>query len=112
MRGISKMRPPTLERLALAVLSAGLSFGLFALGGCGQTAAPVATPANGKVNTYFGGPFIVTVNPVNLSSSSFDHSANQISVSAFVNNLNLQVPSQSRKTLPLPRPATARRILL
>ena len=89
------MRPPTLERLALAVLSAGLSFGLFALGGCGQTAAPVATPANGKVNTYFGGPFIVTVNPVNLSSSSFDHSANQISVSAFVNNLNLQVPSQT-----------------
>lgn len=87
------MRPPTLERLVMAVLRATLGFGLFALGGCGETAPPVTTPATGKVNTYFGGPFIVTVNPVGRSSSSFDHSANQITTSAFVNNGSLQVPA-------------------
>src|SRR5215469_11252059 len=93
MKGIRRMRPPTLERLVLAALSAGLCSGLFTLGGCGETAPPVTTPALGKVNTYFGGPFIVTVNPVGRSSSSFDHSANQITVSAFVNNQSLQVPA-------------------
>ena len=87
------MRPPTLERLVMAVLRASLGFGLFALSGCGETAPSVITPATGKVNTYFGGPFIVTVNPVGRSSSSFDHSANQITVSAFVNNQSLQVPA-------------------
>lgn len=89
------MRPPTLERFVLAVLSAGLCFLLFDLGGCSETAPPITTPATGKVNTYFGGPFIVTVNPVGVSSSSFDHSASQIAVSAFVNNQSLQVPAQA-----------------
>src|SRR5579864_6499643 len=92
MRGIRQMRPPTLERLALAVLSAGLCFVLFGLGGCSQTAQPVTTSASNEVDSYFGVPF----NQSNLlrSSSSFDHSANQISVSAFVNNSSLLVPSQ------------------
>lgn len=90
------MRPPTLERLALAVLSVGLCFGLLGLGGCSETAPPVTTPAAGKVNTYFGGPFTVTVNPVGKSTSSFDHSSNQIAVSAFVNTAqSLLVPTQA-----------------
>jgi len=90
------MRPPTLERLASAVLSAGLCFGLLGLGGCGQTAPPATTPAAAKVNTYFGGPFVVTVNPVSLSSSSFDHFGNQIEVSAFVDTgQSLLVPTQA-----------------
>ena len=74
------------EKAALAVLSLGLCLALLTFGGCGQTVAPVTTPATGKVDTYFGGPFMVTINPVNLSSSSFDHSANQVGVSAVVTN--------------------------
>jgi hypothetical protein len=83
------------EKAALAVLSLCLHFALLVLSGCSQTAPPVTTPATGKVNTYFGGPFIVTTNPVGRSSSSFDHSANQIAVSAFVNTgQSLLVPTQ------------------
>jgi len=88
------MTSPMHEKAAFAVLSFCLCFALLALGGCGQTAPPVTNPAAGKVNTYFGGPFIVTVNPVGISSSSFDHSANQIAVSAFVNNQSQLVPTQ------------------
>jgi hypothetical protein len=84
------------EKAALAVLSLCLCFTLLALGGCSQTAPPVTTPATGKVNTYFGGPFSVAINPVGMSSSSFDHSANQIGVSGFVNTGvgSLLVPTQ------------------
>jgi len=74
------------ERRAFAVLSLCLCFGLLALGGCGQTAPSVSTPATGKVDTYYGGPFAFTINPVGQSSSSFDHSANQLGVSAVVTN--------------------------
>jgi hypothetical protein len=74
------------EKAALAVLSLCLSVTLLVLGGCGETASPVTTPATGKVNTYYGGPFLVTINPVGHSSASFDHSANQIGVSAIITN--------------------------
>lgn len=83
------------EKAALAALSLCLHFALLVVGGCSQTAPPVTTTAAEKVNTYFGGPFIVTVNPVGRSSSSFDHSANQIAVSAFVDTgQSLVVPTQ------------------
>jgi hypothetical protein len=83
------------EKAALAAMSLCLCFALQALGGCGQTAPPVTSPATGKVNTYFGGPFVVTVDPVGTSISSFDHSANQIGVSAFVSNSqSIIVPTQ------------------
>ena len=83
------------EKAALAVISLCLHFALLVLGGCSQTAPPVITPAAGKVDSYFGGPFVVTINPVSRSSSSFDHSANQLAVSAFVNTAqSLVVPTQ------------------
>jgi hypothetical protein len=83
------------EKASLAARSLCVCCALLALGGCGQTAPPVTTPATGKVNTYFGGPFVVTVNPLGQSSSSFDHSAGQIGVSAFVSNAqSIIVPTQ------------------
>lgn len=51
--------------------------------GCGETAKPVVSPANGKVDTYFGGPF-QTGGSVSQSAASFDHSANQLAVTAFI----------------------------
>src|SRR5215471_16354757 len=88
------MMSATHEKAALGILSLCLCFAVFSLSSCGQTAPPVTTPATGKVDTYFGGPFNVTINPVGTSNSSFDHAANQIGVSAFVNNQNLLVPTQ------------------
>ena len=83
------------EKAALAVLLFCLCFAALDLGGCSsQTAPPVTTPASGKVDSYFGGPFAVTINPVGRSSSTFDHSANQIGVSAFVSNGQLVTPTQ------------------
>src|SRR5215472_15517253 len=81
------------EKAAFAVLSVCLCFAVFGLG-CSQTAPPVTTPAADKVNTYFGGPFSVAGSSVGRSSSSFDHSADQIGVSALVNNQSLLVPTQ------------------
>src|SRR5215471_12467464 len=68
------------RKAACTVLSFGLCFALLGLGSCGQTAPPVSTPAANDVQSYFGGPFVVTVNPVGRSSAAFDHSANQIAV--------------------------------
>ena len=62
-------------------------------GGCGQSAPPVTSPATGSVNNYFGGPFTVAGSSLARSSSSFDHSANQIGVSALVVNQTAQVPT-------------------
>ena len=84
----------THEKAALGILSLCLCFAVFSLSSCSQTAPPVTTPAAGKVDTYFGGPFSVVGNSVGRSSSSFDHSANQIGVSAFVSNQSLLVPTQ------------------
>jgi hypothetical protein len=52
--------------------------------GCGQTAKPVVSPATGQVDSYFGGPYNVTGSAVDVSASTFDHSANQIAVSGFI----------------------------
>lgn len=83
------------EKGASAVLFLCLCFALLALGGCGQTAPPVTTPAAGKVDTYFGGPFYVAGSFVGRSSSSFDHVANQIGVSGLISNSQSNlVPTQ------------------
>src|SRR5215472_10665384 len=82
------------EKAAFAVLSLCLCFTVLGLAGCSQTAPPITTPAAGKVDTYFGGPFGVVGSSVGRSSSSFDHSAGQIGVSAFLNNGQLLVPTQ------------------
>src|SRR5580658_3309233 len=55
-------------------------------GGCGQTAKPVVSPATGQVDSYFGGPFLVTGSTVSQSAAAFDHSANQIVVSGQITN--------------------------
>lgn len=54
-------------------------------GGCNQTAQPITSPAAGKVNSYFGGPFVVAGSTVGTkASAAFDHSANSISVSGLL----------------------------
>jgi hypothetical protein len=70
-----------------------LSFVVLGLSGCGQTAQPVASPATGTVHSYFGGPFSVAGSDLAKSSSTFDHTANQIGVSAFINTQTAQVPT-------------------
>jgi len=83
------------EKGVFVVLSLCLCFAVLGLCGCGETAPLVSTPAAGKVDSYFGGPFSVAGSSVGRSSSSFDHSANQIGVSAFVNSgQSLLVPTQ------------------
>jgi hypothetical protein len=62
--------------------------------GCGQTSNPVISPATGKVDSYFGGPFNVAASDVGKSTSTFDHVANQVSVSAFLPTATAQVPTQ------------------
>jgi hypothetical protein len=59
---------------------------------CGQTTKPVISPAAGQVDTYFGGPFLVSASAVTQSAATFDHSANQIAVSGFIINQGAQVP--------------------
>lgn len=54
--------------------------------GCGQTAKPVVSPAAGQVDSYFGGPFLVTGSTVSQSAAAFDHSANQVAVSGQITN--------------------------
>jgi hypothetical protein len=61
--------------------------------GCGTSATTVTSPAAGKVNSYFGGPFSTTGSNLAQSSSTFDHTANQIGVSAFISTKSAQVPA-------------------
>jgi hypothetical protein len=70
--------------LFLALLNAGCG---------GQTAKPVVSPAAGQVDSYFGGPFATPGNVFGESLSSFDHVANQISVSSFLKTQTAQVPT-------------------
>jgi hypothetical protein len=85
-----ELRKPITNRLSALAFPASGNFLLTALlvsvmlvsGGCGQTTKPVISPAAGKVDTYFGGPF-VTGSSLTLSAVAFDHSANQIAVSGF-----------------------------
>ena len=84
------------ENGAFGLLSLCQCLALIVLGGCGQTAPPVTTPANQQVSTYFSGPFVVTINPLSRSSATFDHSADQIEVSAFVStSQSVLVPTQA-----------------
>jgi hypothetical protein len=76
------------------VLILGFSFAVLNLGGCGQTAPPVVSSSTGKVDSYFGGPFNVAGSDLAKSSSSFDHTAQQMNVSAFVNTATAQVPTE------------------
>lgn len=62
--------------------------------GCGQTAPAITTPAAGKVNSYFGGPFGVSSSSLPKSVSTFDHSTGDLNVSSFVSTGNGQVPSE------------------
>lgn len=73
----------------------GLVLGLAVLGfnGCTQTAKPVTSPAESSVYSYFGGPFDVAGSDVGKSNSKFDHTGNQVVVSAFVNTQTAQVPT-------------------
>src|SRR5580692_6743403 len=41
----------------LLPLLLGLSFAVLCSGGCGQTAKPITSSAEGTVYSYFGGPF-------------------------------------------------------
>jgi hypothetical protein len=68
----------------LTVLLAGL---LLVSAGCGQTANPVVSPATGKVDNYFGGPFILQGGSTPMAAA-FDHLANQIAVSSTFPNVN------------------------
>jgi len=89
MAQIQKMAGVTILSLGLWAVSLGLT-------GCSESAAPVTSPAAGKVNTYFSGPFNVAGSSVGRSSTSFDHAAGQVAVSGFVtNNQSILVPTQT-----------------
>jgi hypothetical protein len=77
----------------LLPLLLGLSFAVLCSGGCGQTAKPITSSAEGTVYSYFGGPFSVAGSDLAKSSSTFDHTANQVAVSAFINTQTAQVPT-------------------
>lgn len=72
----------------------GFSFALLALSGCGQSAQPTTPTAAPQVNSYFGGPFSVSGSALPQSSSTFNHSANQVSISAFISTQTAQVPTE------------------
>lgn len=76
----------SLKFLALCVALLGAA-------GCGQTAKPVVSPAAGQVNSYFGSPFATPGNVFGESFSSFDHAANQISISSYLKTPSAQVPT-------------------
>jgi hypothetical protein len=62
--------------------------------GCGETAKPAAaSSSSSSVSSYFGGPFAVAGTSLARSTSTFDHSANQIGVSSFVSTGTAQVPT-------------------
>jgi hypothetical protein len=77
----------------LSIMLFGLCLALFASSGCGVTAKPVTSSSAGLVDSYFGGPFPATVSDLANSRATFDHTANQIGVSAFVTNQTAQVPT-------------------
>ena len=66
---------------------------VLAFEGCGETSKPVISPAADQVDAYFGGPFAVPGGSFGRSQSSFDHSANQISVSSFLTTQSTEVPT-------------------
>ena len=81
------------SRKTMPVVVLGLCVGVLGSGGCGQTATPVTSAANGQVDTYFGTPFNVTASDYGKSSSTFDHAKNQIGVSGFRSSQAAQQPT-------------------
>jgi hypothetical protein len=80
----------TILSAMLVVLCMAAPFGF---GGCGQTAKPVTSSSANQVYSYFGSPFNVP-GTAQISSSTFDHAANQIGVSSFITTPNnAQVPT-------------------
>jgi hypothetical protein len=77
----------------LSTILLGLCFAMLGSSGCGQTAKPVTSSSASLVDSYFGGPFNVPGSNLAKSSSTFDHAAKQISVSAFINTQTAQVPT-------------------
>jgi len=71
-----------------SVLLASICLVVLFFAGCSETAKPVTAPSSGKVHSYFGGPFQV----VGLSQSTtvFDNSANQVSVSTAIGSPGLK----------------------
>ena len=81
----------TILSAMLAVLCIAAPWGF---GGCGQTAKPVTSASTNQVYSYFGSPFDVSASSLPISSSTFDHAANQIGVSSFITTPgNAQVPT-------------------
>lgn len=81
----------TILSAMLVVLCMAAPFGF---GGCGETAKPVTAASATQVYSYFGSPFNVAASSLPISSSTFDHTANQIGVSSFITTLsNAQVPT-------------------
>jgi hypothetical protein len=83
------------QSILLLIVLVFCSCMLLTFNGCGQTARPVATTSSStSVYSYFGGPFNVA-GPSDFarSTSTFDHSADQIGVSGFVTSATAQVPT-------------------
>ncbi|HEY2548612.1 MAG TPA: hypothetical protein VGI46_21235, partial [Candidatus Acidoferrum sp.] len=79
----------------LSTMLLGLGFVVLGSSGCGQTVKPTTSPTTGQVDSYFGGPFNVAGSELQKSSATFDHAANQIGVSAFINTVSgAPVPTQ------------------
>jgi hypothetical protein len=70
-----------------------LCVALLGAAGCGQIAKPVVSPAANQVDSYFGSPFATPGNVFGESFSSFDHAANQISISSYLKTQTAQVPT-------------------
>jgi hypothetical protein len=77
----------------LPIILLGLCFVVLGSSGCGVTANPLTSPSAGLVDSYFGGPFAAHGSDLGKSSSTFDHAAKQIGVSAFISNQTAQVPT-------------------
>jgi hypothetical protein len=77
----------------LSTMRLGLCFAVLGSSGCGTTAIPVTSPSASPVASYFGGPFNVSGSDLPKSSSTFDHAAKQIGVSAFIRTQTAQVPT-------------------
>jgi hypothetical protein len=86
--------PDRQQKTLSDILSALCVVVLLAVTGCGVTAKPSAPPSANLVNSYFGGPFnTVGSGGLSKSVSTFDHSADQIGVSALIATQSAQVPT-------------------
>jgi hypothetical protein len=78
----------------LSPMLLGLCFAVLGSSGCGQTATTPAAPSSANsVNSYFGGPFNDPGSALAKSSSTLDHTAKQIGVTAFIRAQTALVPA-------------------